>query len=49
MTKQPHRRLTTGNQRRLPVERTSHNHCHMALSHQQVGLMMMIQKQMCGN
>ena len=49
MTKQPHRRLTTDIRRRLPVRRTSHNRRHMALSHQPVGVMMMIQKQICWN
>jgi hypothetical protein len=49
MSKQPQRRLKTGNRRRLPVRRTSHNRRYMALSHQQVGYMIMVQKQLRGN
>ena len=46
---QPNRRFVTGNQRRLRVRRMSHNRCHMALSHEQVGFMMMLQQQILGN
>ena len=49
MPKQPNRRLVTGNRRRLPVRRMSHNRRHMALSHEQVGFMMMLQQQILGN
>ena len=49
MSKQPQRRLKTGNRRRLPVRRTSHNRSYMALSHQQAGYMIMVQKQIRGN
>lgn len=49
MSKQPQRWLKTGNRRRMPVRRTSHNCRFMALSHQQVGYMIMVQKQIRGN
>ena len=49
MSKQSQRRLKTGNRRRMPVRRTSHNHHYMALSHQQVGYMIMVQKQIREN
>jgi hypothetical protein len=49
MPKQPNRRFVTGNRRRLPVRRMSHNRRHMALSHEQVGFMMMLQQQILGN
>jgi len=49
MPKLPRRRISTGNRRILPVRRTSHNRCHMALSHQQVGFMMALQRQMANH
>jgi hypothetical protein len=49
MSKQPQRRLKTCNRRRLSVRRTSHNRRYMALSHQQVGYMITVKKQIRGN